>query len=67
LSATFSSVCDYVSFHHMYLSALVATVEVEEEVRSGDDKFSYSLFEQKYELEEGRKQDLESLLVYLTI
>jgi hypothetical protein len=36
-------------------------------VRSGDDKFSYSLFEQKYELEEGRKQDLESLLVYLTI
>jgi hypothetical protein len=66
LSATFSSVCDYVSFHHMYWSALVATVEVEEEVRSGDDKFSYSLFEQKYELE-GRKQDLESLVVYLTI
>jgi hypothetical protein len=50
----------------MYWSALIATVEVEEEVRSGDDKFSYSLFEQKYELE-GRKQDLESLVVYLTI
>jgi hypothetical protein len=56
-----------VTFHHIHWSALVATVAVEEEVRSGDDQFSYGLFGQKDEFEEGRKQDLESLLVYLTV